>query len=289
MLGALAAAAAVGCAGPRGGGLLDKWNESSAVERFRKSAADPTAMASESVIAAPVVPVAVAAPAVEFACAWQKRPAQLPDPTRAGSMTPGLVGQVFLYTADMKPVEPRGELSVMVSDATERPAGVPPAKDEMYHFSADVLKRMAVNDERFGRSLAVFLPWPAEWRDVTRLQVQARYDQPGGTTLYAQPSTVTLDLSAAGGVWTKSPTAQTAAGVPDPRQAVKQATFSVPLQQQPTRTGVMPAGGPPAWPQQQSMQPQQLSMQPQPGTLPPNVKAEQAGDGSGTRIVIPGR
>ena len=58
---------------------------------------------------------------------------------------------------------------------------------------------MVVADERFGRSLVVFLPWPAHWRDVNRLYVQARYDQPGGQTLYAQPGTVTLDLSGPGG------------------------------------------------------------------------------------------
>jgi hypothetical protein len=138
--------------------------------------------------------------AVEFTCAWQNRLQQLPDPGRGGQMTPGVVGQVFLYgraaaegLSDFVPAEVTGDLVVAVSDATPRPAGAPVMNNEVWHFTNDKLRQMVMTDERFGKCLILFLPWPAHWKDVSVLNIQARYDQPGGNTLYAQPMTLTID------------------------------------------------------------------------------------------------
>lgn len=175
------------------------------------------------------------APAAEFACGWQTRLAQLPDPTKNGSMTAGLVGQVFLFTSEVKPAEVNGDLTVMVSDATLRPTGMPVAKSEVWHFSAEILRKMVVDDERFGRSVVVFLPWPPEWHDVNRLNIQARFDQPGTHTLYAQPTTVTIDFSGNGpgqpAIMPGVPTAMNA--IPDPKLMLQQ-----------NRTPVLPAMAP---------------------------------------------
>lgn len=159
------------------------------------------------------------APATEFVCGWQTRLASLPDPTKGGAMNPGLVGQVFLYTAELKPAAVEGDLTITVNDTTARPAGAPAMRPEVYHFDRDTLRKMVISDERFGRCVAVFLPWPEGWRDVDHLYVQARYDQHGGNTLYAQPTSVTLDLSAPGGP--NAPAAGVPAG-PDPAAVLKQ-------------------------------------------------------------------
>lgn len=173
--------------------------------------------------------------ATEFACAWQNRLQQLPDPSRDGAMTTGLVGQAFLFTPDMTPAEIRGDLTIIVADAAAAPGT--DRKPEVYHFTAETLRKMVVTDERFGRSVVLFLPWPAEWRNVSRLTIQARYDQKDQHTLYAQPTSLTLDLSAgsgpsAGGV-VPSPNARPMA-VPDPKEVLKSIQTSSP---------VMPAGG----------------------------------------------
>jgi hypothetical protein len=186
--------------------------------------------------------------AAEFACAWQNRLSMLPDPTRGGTMSPGLVGQVFLYSAppDYKPAEVTGDLTVSVQDQTPRPPGMSAPKAEVWHFTKDVLKKMVVADERFGRSVAVFLPWPEAWRDVTRVYIQARYDQPDTHTLYSQPATVTLDMSSPGGV---TPGMQAMPPVPDPAVVMRQMrAANVSAQQgQPAPVGMMQAAyAPPA-------------------------------------------
>jgi hypothetical protein len=164
------------------------------------------------------VPEAPPAPVAEFACAWQNRLQHLPDPSRGGSMIPGVVGQVFLYEADNTEADVNGDLVVVVSDATPRPDNAPRPKSEVWHFTQDTLRKMIVQDERFGKSIVLFLPWPDSWRDVNRLSVQARYDQPGvGNTLYAQPMTLTLDFTSPSGA-TKTPgLAGNFTPVPDPK------------------------------------------------------------------------
>ena len=134
------------------------------------------------------------APATEFAAAWQTKLGQLPDPTKNGVMNSGIVGQAFLYTEKFAPADINGSLTVVVNDATDRAPGQAAKQPNIWHFDAVTLKRMVVNDDRFGKSVALFLPWPEEWTDVNRLYIQARYDQPNSYTIYAPPATVTLDF-----------------------------------------------------------------------------------------------
>ncbi|MGL4422566.1 MAG: hypothetical protein ACRCZF_18000, partial [Gemmataceae bacterium] len=137
--------------------------------------------------------------ATECACSWSNRLAHLPDPSRNGQMTTGLVGQVFVFDSKTQPVDIHGDMTVTVHDSTIRPPGMPAMRSEVWHFTKDTLKNMVAMDERFGRSLVMFLPWPEAWRDVNRVYVQARYDQAGVNPLFAQPANVTLDLTAPAG------------------------------------------------------------------------------------------
>lgn len=166
-----------------------------------------------------------AAPAKEFALAWQNRLAQLPDPSKNGTLNPGIVGQVFLFTEKLMPADVHGDLTIIVSDGTDRATGAPVHEPNVWHFTADTLKKLVVMDERFGKSFAVFLPWPESWRDVTRLNIQARYDQPGTMTLFAQASTVTLDFTSPGnGQAAVIPNTQSKLpSVPDPSVALRKA------------------------------------------------------------------
>lgn len=166
-----------------------------------------------------------AAPAKEFALAWQNRLAQLPDPSKNGTLNPGIVGQVFLYTEKLMPADVHGDLTIIVSDGTDRAPGSPVHEPNVWHFTAETLKKLVVMDERFGKSFAVFLPWPESWRDVTRLNIQARYDQPETMTLFAQASTVTLDFTSPGnGQAAVIPSTQSKLpSVPDPSVALRKA------------------------------------------------------------------
>lgn len=257
-----------GCAGMR----------AATVEKFKHAVAAPATTAKDTAGA----PAEKSTAATEFACAWQNRLAQLPDPTKGGAMTPGVVGQVFVYaTGDTgpQPTDVNGELTVMVSDTTPRMNGAPPAKPEVWHYTKDVLRRMVVSDERFGRSLVVFLPWPPEWRDVNRLYVQASYQQSNGPTLYAQPTTVTLDFSPTAGQPSPGPGGYAAAGmpgVPDPHAVLRQMQAGGVGPQPPMPPpaggwGTVPAGfvPPPTPYSPPAAVPPQMPYQPPPGAVPP--------------------
>lgn len=172
-----------------------------------------------------------AALATQFATAWQTKLGQLPDPTRNGAMNPGVVGQAFLYTDKLTPAEIVGSLTIVANDATTRPDGMPPRQPNVWHFDAETLKRMVVNDDRFGKSVALFLPWPEDWTDVNRLYIQARYDQPNSYTVYAPPASVTLDFFTTAQHQTSHAQGRVTAGqlsVPDPKMLLQNAKATAP-------------------------------------------------------------
>lgn len=188
--------------------------------------------------------------ATQFVTAWRSQLGQLPDPTKNGAMKPGIVGQIFVMTDKYLPAEITGSLTIAATDATERFPGMPAKEPNAWHFDVDTLKRMTVMDERFGKCIAVFLPWPEEWTDVSRLQIQARYDQPGaGTyTLYAPQSLVTLDFYTNGAQIStmQGRLAPNSMTVPDPKLALQQARTNAPrgIPANPASTNVPPPSNP---------------------------------------------
>lgn len=172
-------------------------------------------------------------PVKEFSVTFANRLQQLPDPSKGGTLNPGLVGQVFLFANEFKPFEIDGELTIMVQDVTKRAPGLPVATPEAWHFTPEVLKRLRVDDERYGHSVAVFLPWPPEWKDVNTLMIQARYDQPGLPPIWARESTLTLDFSVSNGASAGGAvpsTIQKVYAVPDPKAVIDQMKVQKPLE-----------------------------------------------------------
>jgi hypothetical protein len=196
-------------------------------------------------VAMPAIAAAKPAPASQVICFWQRRLTPLPDPTHDGQSVLGLPGQMFLVGHKEAAAELDGDLAVMVYDETPRPAGAAPRTPEMWHFTKDTLRKLVTNDERFGRSYALFLPWPPEWRDVTMVKVVARYQSSGKTDLFAAEHKFALDASPVAGVWTDARTGATVGGgsmatagfdtrsVPDPQKALQQMWAN----------SVVPAGG----------------------------------------------
>lgn len=176
-----------------------------------------------------------AAPATQLICVWQRRPVPLPDATNDGSQVFGLPGQAYLLNSQGLPADVAGDITIVVYDETNRPDGRPPHQPQVWHYTADVLKRLGTRDDRFGGCIALFLPWPPEWRDVTDVHVTGRYDSPGHPTLFERGAKVTLDLEEAGPkVWQDvdptrpglPPSVQTTAfetrNVPDPAKLMRQ-------------------------------------------------------------------
>ncbi|MBP3959465.1 hypothetical protein J8F10_29830 [Gemmata sp. G18] len=135
--------------------------------------------------------------ATEMAVGWQPRIASLPDPVRSGRMSPGIVGQMFLFGGTkLEFAQADGTLTVDLIDETPRPAGQPAAKPERWQFSKEILRNLQTRDETFGKSYVLFLPWPTYTPDVTRVRISARYDpDTTGHTLFASPNSITLDAS----------------------------------------------------------------------------------------------
>ncbi|HEY2787671.1 MAG TPA: hypothetical protein VGJ05_22125 [Fimbriiglobus sp.] len=168
-----------------------------------------------------LVAIAAPNPATQIACTWQNRLTTLPDPLRNGAPTPGIAGQVYLLDAAYLPAEPTGQLTVQVSDVSPRPPGQPAHTTEVWNFTNATLKNLRLVDERMGRCYVVFLPWPAAWRDVTKVAFQVRYDQPNGTTLYSSNADVALDFTP--GPNGAVPGTGGGGAVPNPEEQLKQA------------------------------------------------------------------
>lgn len=208
-------------------------------------------------------------PAHEFLTCWQNKLQTLPDPTKSGAQIAGLPGQMFLFTADMKPAVPQGELTIVVEDETPRPQGAPSHRPEVWHFTKDKLEKMVAVDERFGKNLVLFVPWPPEWRDVSKIRIKSSYTQPmGQKTIYSPESSITLDFTGqTGSAGWRPMTAgsATALGVPNANQVIQQMTAQAaaarpnPPPGMPAPQQVVPAGYvmPMMTPQRQPMTPQQ--------------------------------
>lgn len=173
-------------------------------------------------------------PVSQMMTIWDPRLGTLSDPTRDGATLSGLVGQVFMLTPKDQPAEARGDLSVVLYDTTPRPAGQPERPGEMYHLTQETLVNLRTKDERFGLFYAMFLPWPAEWTDVTHVKVMAGYQPPGGTAIQAREVPVQLQAERAkfttevqnfqrvGGAMLPEPPAapRDRRGVPDPLKMI---------------------------------------------------------------------
>ncbi len=132
--------------------------------------------------------------ASEMAVGWQPRIAYLPDPARSGRMSPGVAGQMFLFGGPKSEfVLADGTLTVDLVDETPRPAGQPAATPERWQFDKNTLRNLQMNNETFGKSYVLFLPWPAYKPDVTKVRISARYDPESGHTLFSTPSSVSID------------------------------------------------------------------------------------------------
>lgn len=132
---------------------------------------------------------------------WQTRLASLPDQARGGAMGQGLVGQLFMYDQNFQFAMPDGPLTVDLYDETPR-ANVAPGQGpllERWQINKDVLQTLVTMDEKFGKSYALFLPWPSYRPDINRVRMMVKYEQEGGHTLYATASTITIDNRATAG------------------------------------------------------------------------------------------
>ena len=150
---------------------------------------------------------AAARPATRLSLIMQRRLASLPDPVRPDAVQPGLPGQVFLAGADDRPVPAGGDLTITVTDDTPRPPGQAPRTGEKWQFSRDVLAMLKQKDERFGECYVLFLPWPADWKDVTRVTIKGHYQAAGQVALFAQEVKINLDAGPApgsGDLWPKA-------------------------------------------------------------------------------------
>ena len=134
--------------------------------------------------------------ATDLALAWQNKVAQLPDPTRNGAMIYGVVGQMFLFGADSKAAQANGSLTVEMLDQSP---GAPEGKRlGKWTFEKDILKKLVTMDERFGKSYALFLPWPEYDPNVSRVKLKVRFDPEKSYPLFAPEAMLTFDYGGNG-------------------------------------------------------------------------------------------
>ena len=200
----------------------------------------------------PKFPTLGAAPpqATELAVTWQNRIAFLPDPTKNGASGAGIVGQMFLFAAGPKmPFAPAdGKLTVTMFDESPGRAAATPVQLGSWTFDKETLRRLITVDERFGKSYALFLPWPDYRPDTTRVKLTVRYDPDRGFPLYAEPSSLALDTSLPGGSAAAPPAAFPQPAVVTPLAAAAAPAAPIPLGGPPAAAGPLPPGLPPGLP-----------------------------------------
>ena len=144
---------------------------------------------------------AVAEPATDMGCMWKKQIAYLPDPTRDGVQGAGITGVMNLYAADGLPTRADGDLQIMAYDETLRTAEQSAKTPSMWHFDPVTLKKLRSKDERGMDCTLLFLPWPQDWSDVTKVRLQVKYIQKiGGTSIHTPDQVVAFEVENQPGV-----------------------------------------------------------------------------------------
>lgn len=146
-------------------------------------------------------------PATEIGVTWQHKLAYLPNPAQNGTPVIGLVGQMFLFgTGPRMPFAPAdGKLTVAMYDASTLTAAAELPRLGSWTFDKEALKKLVTVDERFGKSYALFLPWPDYRPDITRVKLAVKYEPEQGYPLFAEASTVAIDTRDGSNPTTPSP------------------------------------------------------------------------------------
>jgi hypothetical protein len=138
--------------------------------------------------------------ATEIAVTWQNKIAYLRDPVRGGVMGAGLVGQMFLFGPGYQPAPVTGKLTIEIFDETKRPGGpTEPLRLGSWTFDKDTLRKLMTMDDKFGKSYALFLPWPDYNPSITQVRLDVRYEPENGYPLLPPPSKLAIDTSKPGG------------------------------------------------------------------------------------------
>jgi hypothetical protein len=138
--------------------------------------------------------------ATDIAVTWQNKIAYLRDPYMGGVMRPGIVGQMFLFGPGYQPAPVNGKLVIEIFDETKRPGGpTEPRRVGSWTFDKDTLRKLMTMDDKFGKSYALFLPWPDYNPSIALVRLDVRYEQEHGDPLLPLPSKLAIDTSTPGG------------------------------------------------------------------------------------------
>jgi len=114
----------------------------------------------------------------------------VPDVVHNGTLMPAIAGRVYLFGPEISyPLAGNGAMVVELFDDTRGPAEKPL---EQWQLDPVTLKKLLKKD-MIGWGYSLVLPWGSCRPDVTKVRLTCRYDQAGGTPLFAQPSPVTLE------------------------------------------------------------------------------------------------
>lgn len=137
-------------------------------------------------------------PATQVVVGWRKKVDYLPDPSKGNAMSPGLVGELFLFAASGQFSTPNGPLTVEMYDETPRPGYNPqnPPKIGQWRFEKDVLRQLVTPHEWFGKCYALFLPWPDYKPEALKVRLIVKYEPEQGIPLFAEPHSMVIDNGA---------------------------------------------------------------------------------------------
>jgi hypothetical protein len=118
---------------------------------------------------------------------WNNEVVYTPDPTHAGTPTPGLAGRVYLFGPNLDfPRAGNGMLVIDLFDETQKPsASHRPILLEEWRFDKLTLQRLLRRDA-IGWGYTLFLPWGTYKPELNRIHLKVRYEPATGTPVYAE-------------------------------------------------------------------------------------------------------
>jgi hypothetical protein len=131
--------------------------------------------------------------ACEVSCTWMQEVAHVPDPARHGARNPGLAGRLYLFgdLASGHSLAVDGKAEIVLYDLS----GEKEKMLEVWQFGPNALKQLLRRDP-IGWGYTLFLPWGTYRPDISRVELRVSFTPTGEATLYAEPSTVTLQHGA---------------------------------------------------------------------------------------------
>jgi hypothetical protein len=148
----------------------------------------------DGVKTAATTPAKPGVPVAQLVSNWSREVQLGTNPVNNTPM-PAIVGRVYLFDKQLKPVDSDGSLTVELYDDTNRRIGKPSQKLEEWVLHQEQLEKLKSKDPLIGTGYSLALPWPSFKPEVTQIHMVVHYTPRSGQALTLADQVMTLQQS----------------------------------------------------------------------------------------------